>query len=88
MDAKNYREVISNPWSWFFAGETLYKNASELHDLYVKRHEAILEYLKMQSKVMHEDKCNKSTEPKHSVPSNTHILPVFLMLMGMAIEVE
>jgi hypothetical protein len=86
MDGKNYREVISNPWSWFFAGEILYENANELHDLYVKRHEAILEYLKRRSNGIQENKCNRSTEPKNNVPSNTHIPPVFLMLIGMAIE--
>jgi hypothetical protein len=46
MDAKNYEDVICNPWSWFFAANILYKNANELYDLYTTRHEAILEYFK------------------------------------------
>lgn len=45
-----------------------------------------MEYLRRQSNDMNEDNWNKSTEPKHNIRSNTHILPVYLMLMGMAIE--
>lgn len=34
LDTKNYREVISNPWSWFFTAEMLYQNADALYGLY------------------------------------------------------
>ncbi len=87
MDANNYREVICNPWSWFFAAEVLFKNANELYDLYIERHEAILNYLKEQSSAKtNEDDYNCNAKSLQRLSSNTHILPIFLMLMGMAIE--
>jgi len=95
MDSKNYREVISNPWRWFHTAEMLYENADALYGLYNEDLAQQREYMEKVLERENNQKLGKSfynnTEPvdyphiPHKPPTYT-IIPVFMMLMGMAIE--
>ncbi len=92
MDINNYREVISNPWSWFFTADMLYQNADGLYELYNRYFDIEWEY--MQKSRLYREKdyeldweqlVELGTLPPHQ-PSAYSVVPVYMMLMGMAIE--
>jgi hypothetical protein len=97
MDAKeSYRKVISNPWSWKSTSSGLFYAANDLCDLYQERLEAerkksilclglkpIIRQdfaIACPGKIMSCEDMNINSKPY------LNLLPIYMMLMGMAIE--
>lgn len=100
VDADEYNEILSNPWSWFYQALYLYESARGLYGLYnldrIRTGEACKEMIKKS----HIKLPDTNLDPDISalnllkildeytvhIPSITAIVPVYMMVMGMAIE--
>lgn len=100
ISSNEYEDVVSNPWSWFYQALYLCEAARGLYGLYILDRIREAMYCKEMIKKHNINDYNIDLDPDiddisllytlddYSIhlPSCTAIVPVYMMLMGLAIE--